>query len=332
MCWPASSGVHLYLPPVSGPLNRPHYCPWTQEDQPSLPKWLSPCSSSVVMKCFERLHSTLSLLDINRGSSAFKTIGPLRLVQPVFSQSEVMRWSSVVKTGNYTLNNDDTPILLPTSCTHMIVQLHTAPTPAWNFTDDTVAWSPNNMETACLEEVELLASWCKTNNLDLNITKTKCVAAGFHFSQARTHLTQSTDRDPTNQPCKDNSVDWMSLVRCVSAWLEWKPAAQIYEVEKISPGLQKTFFSGSTATWYGNCCAQDRKSLHRVIRWWAASQELPCPAFRTFTPGGAGPERPGLWWTFTTTTTSCLWSTYTVSCPGLPLSFFSSGHSDNKLS
>lgn len=59
------------------------------------------------------------------------------------------------------------------------------------FADDTVVVGliSNNNEAAYLEEVELLSSCRKDNNLDLNVAKTKEVVVDFRRERQRTHYT-----------------------------------------------------------------------------------------------------------------------------------------------
>ena len=47
----------------------------------------------------------------------------------------------------------------------------------------------NNIETGYLEEVELLALWCKTNNLDLNVNETKERVVDFRREKQRSNYT-----------------------------------------------------------------------------------------------------------------------------------------------
>ena len=77
---------------------------------------------------------------------------------------------------------------------------------------------------------------------------------------------------------------------------------------KISSGLQKpslqlSSLSSLEASLPGMATATPRIG-NLSIEWsnvLSASQERHRPAFRTFRPGGAGPERLGLWKTFTST-------------------------------
>ena len=59
------------------------------------------------------------------------------------------------------------------------------------FTDGTVVVGliSNNNETACLDEVEVLSSWCKDNSLDLNVSNTKERLVDFRREKQRFHHT-----------------------------------------------------------------------------------------------------------------------------------------------
>ncbi|XP_073319996.1 uncharacterized protein [Pagrus major] len=60
----------------------------------------------------------------------------------------------------------------------LLFSLYTHDCTATHSTNTIMKLISNNMEMAYLEEVELLTSWCKTNNLDLNVTKTKEMLSG----------------------------------------------------------------------------------------------------------------------------------------------------------
>ena len=101
-------------------------------------------------------------------------------------------------------------------------------------------------------------------------------------------------------------------------------------MSEVSTGQQKTFFSASIQSaisesitaWYGNCSTQDQNSLHIVIQYAECITRTAMPSRHL--PGGAGPEQPGLWRTFTIPTMNCLWSCllasgYVMSWPGLSI-------------
>ena len=81
--------------------------------------------------------------------------------------------------------------LLHSLYTHGCLARHSSNTVV-KFTDDTVVvgLTSENNESAYLEEVEVLSSWSKDNNLDLNVTKMKKeMVVDFRREQQRFHHT-----------------------------------------------------------------------------------------------------------------------------------------------
>ena len=81
------------------------------------------------------------------------------------------------------------PTVHPLVYTHDCVAKHPS-TIIGKFADDTVVVGmiSNNDETAYREEVEHLTSWCKENNLLLNVSKTKEMVMDFRRSTVTPHL------------------------------------------------------------------------------------------------------------------------------------------------
>lgn len=262
------------------------------------------------------LHTTLSHLDIGKGnyarllfidySSAFNTIVPLRLVTKLrdlgFSSS-LCSWvlsfltdrPQVVKIENLTSSSRTLNIGAPQGCvlSPLLYSLYTYDCMATHssntfvkFADDTVVVGliSNNNETAYLDEVEMLSLWCKDNNLDLNVSKTKEMMVDFRRAKQRIHYTPL--RINGNPVEKVSSYRYLGVH--ISEDLTWsthistlvkKARQRLYHVRrlrkfKISTALQKSFYiatvesvlSGSITAWYGNCSSQDKIALHRVIR------------------------------------------------------------------
>ncbi len=151
------------------------------------------------------LHSSLTHIDSSNVnfarllfidySSAFNTIVPIKLASKLTDlglNSSLCDWiqdfltgrPQVVKVGQFTSNSITLNVGAPQGCvlspllyslyTHDCVSSHSS-TSIIKFADDTVVLGliSNNNETAYLDEVERLASWCQDNCLSLNVSKTR---------------------------------------------------------------------------------------------------------------------------------------------------------------
>ncbi len=99
----------------------------------------------------------------------------------------------MVKVGQFISNSITLNVGAPQGCvlspllyslyTHDCVSSHSS-TSIIKFADDTVVLGliSNNDETAYLDEVERLTSWCQDNYFSLNVSKTKESAAALHSS------------------------------------------------------------------------------------------------------------------------------------------------------
>ncbi len=140
-------------------------------------------------------------------SSAFNTIVPIKLaVKLTFLglNTSLCDWiqdfltgrPQVVKMGQFTSNSITLNIGAPQGCvlspllyslyTHDCVSSHSS-TSIVKFADDTVVLGliSNNDETAYLDEIERLTSWCQDNCLSLNVSKTKELIVDFRKRQQR---------------------------------------------------------------------------------------------------------------------------------------------------
>ncbi len=151
------------------------------------------------------LHSSLTHIDSSNGnyarllfidySSAFNTIVPTKLTNKLTGlglNTSLCDWiqdfltgrPQVVKVGQYTSNSITLNVGAPQGCvlspllyslyTHDCVSSHRS-TSIIKFADDTVVLGliSNNDETAYLDEVERLTSWCQDNCLSLTWAKPK---------------------------------------------------------------------------------------------------------------------------------------------------------------
>lgn len=152
------------------------------------------------------------------------------------------------------------------------------------FADDTtvVGAIKNGDETNYRSEVSRLATWCKDNNLHLNVEKTKEIVVDFR----RVH-TQHT-------PLTINGAA-VERVRCtkflgvhISEDLSWshntaslakKAQQRLYFLRKLRragapPPIMHTFYRGTVESiltscitvWYGTCTVSCRKTLQRIVR------------------------------------------------------------------
>ncbi len=163
------------------------------------------------------LHSSLTHTDSKNGnyvrllfidySSAFNTIAPINLAFKLtdFSlNSSLCDWIQVFLTGRpqavimgqFTSNSITLNIGAPQGCvlspllyslyTHDCWSSHSS-TSIEQFSEDTVVLGlvSNNDETAYLDEIERLTSWCQDNCLFLNVSKTKELIVDFRKRQQR---------------------------------------------------------------------------------------------------------------------------------------------------
>ncbi len=154
------------------------------------------------------LHSSLTHIDSNNGnyvrllfidySSAFNTIVPTKLAVKLSDlglNTSLCDWiqdfltgrPQVVKMGQFISNSTQgcvLSLLLYSLYTHDCVSSHCS-TSIVKFADDTVVLGlvSNNDETAYLDEVERLTSWCQDNCLSLNVSKTKELIVDFRKRQ-----------------------------------------------------------------------------------------------------------------------------------------------------
>ncbi len=153
------------------------------------------------------------------------------------------------------------------------------------FADDTVVRGliNNNDETAYLDEVERLTSWCQDNYLSLNVSKTKELIMDFRKRQQRPYTPLMISGTPVERV---SSFKYLGVN--ISEDLTWtthiqtqvkKARQRLYHLRKqrkfrVSPAILKTFYSGAIesvltqciSAWCGNGSNLDCKALQRVVR------------------------------------------------------------------
>ncbi len=128
-------------------------------------------------------------------SSAFNTIFPIKLdvkLSDLGLNTSLCDWiqdfltgrPQVVKMGQFTSNSITLNVGAPQGC---VLSPLLSSSSIVKFADDTVVLGliSNNDETAYLDEVERLTSWCQDNCLSLNVSKTKELIVDFKKRQQR---------------------------------------------------------------------------------------------------------------------------------------------------
>ncbi len=143
------------------------------------------------------------------------------------------------------------------------------------------AFINNNDETAYLDEVERLTSWCQDNCLSLNVSKTKELIVDFRKRQQQPYTPHMISGTPVERV---SSFKYLGVN--ISEDLTWtthiqtqvkKARQRLYHLRqlrkfRVSPAILKTFYSGAIesvltqciSVWYGNSSNQDCKAMQRV--------------------------------------------------------------------
>ncbi|KAL0197539.1 hypothetical protein M9458_006079, partial [Cirrhinus mrigala] len=177
------------------------------------------------------------------------------------------------------------------------------------FADDTtvVGLIINNDETHYREEVAQLAEWCGTNNLSLNVSKTKEVVMDFRRNSVD-HPPLTIDSSTVERVSSTKflgvhiteDLTWTTNTMSLSKkaqqrlhFLRWLKRAS------LPPPILTTFYRGTIESvltscitvWYGNCSAADRKTLQQTVNTAAKIMSL-SPPFRIFSLHNAPVKLP----------------------------------------
>ncbi len=139
--------------------------------------------------------------------------------------------------------------------THDCMSSHSS-TSIVKFADDTVVLGliNNNDETAYLDQVERLTSWCQDNCLSLNVSRTKELIVDFRKRQQRPYTPLMISGTPVERV---SSFKYLGVN--ISVDLTWtthiqtqvkKARQRLYHLRqlrkfRVSPAILKTFYSGA---------------------------------------------------------------------------------------
>ncbi len=197
----------------------------------------------------------------------------------------------VLKMGQFTSNSITLNVGAPQGCvlgpllyslyTHNCVSSHSS-TSIVKFADDTVVLGliNNNDETAYLDEVERLTSWCQDNWLSLNLGKTKELIVDFRKRQQRPYTPLMISGTPVERV---SSFKYLGVN--ISEDLTWtthiqtqvkKARQRLYPLRqlrkfRVSPCYPENFLfrdhrKCTDSVRYENSSNQDCKALQRVVR------------------------------------------------------------------
>lgn len=152
------------------------------------------------------------------------------------------------------------------------------------FADDTtvVGLISNDDDSAYRDEVHQFINWCDTNNLHLNVNKTKEITVDFRRNH-RSHppltiygsVVESVESTKFLGVHITNDLSWStnttSLVKKAHQRLHF---LRRMRRANLPPPALTTFYKGaiesiltsSLSVWYGSCSAADQTALQRVVR------------------------------------------------------------------
>ena len=251
-------------------------------------------------------------------SSAFNTIIPQQLIRKLdklgFSTSLcnwlldfLMQRPQAVRVGNNTSSTLTLSTGAPQGCvlspllftllTHDCTTTHST-NHLVKFADDTtlVGLITKGDETHYREEVDLLARWCKDNNLLLNVNKTKEIVVNFQRVQKQLPpLTIDGDAVERVSSTKflgvhiSDDLSWTTNTTSLAK----KAHQRLYFLRKLkkasaTPSIMTTFYRGTIESvvsscitvWGGSCTEKNRKTLQRVVNTAKKIIGVPLPSLQ----------------------------------------------------
>ncbi|KAF7653729.1 hypothetical protein LDENG_00079240, partial [Lucifuga dentata] len=147
----------------------------------------------------------------------------------------------------------------------------------FKYADDTTILGliTDNNETAYREEVKALNSWCQDNNLSLNVSKTRQQGGGHlplyigdaevervgSFKFLGVHITEDLSWTlHTDTVTKKAHQRLYFLRRLRKFGMNTSILTNFYRC------TIESLLTGCITVWYGNCSAQSRKSLQKVVK------------------------------------------------------------------
>ncbi|KAK1790105.1 hypothetical protein P4O66_002411 [Electrophorus voltai] len=208
-------------------------------------------------------------------SSAFNTIVPQCLIGKLGLNTSLGNWildfltgrPQSVRIGSSTSNTTTlsagapqgsilSPLLF-TLLTHDCAAMHRS-NHIIKFADDTTVVGLINKddESAYREEVRELVSWCKVNNLHLNVDKTKEMVVDFRRAR----------RDHSPLAINSSSVEIVKNTKFLGGHLAENLTWTLNISSITKRAQQQSILSSCIITWFGNCTAFGRKTLQRIVR------------------------------------------------------------------
>uniref|UniRef100_A0A3B1K914 Reverse transcriptase domain-containing protein n=1 Tax=Astyanax mexicanus TaxID=7994 RepID=A0A3B1K914_ASTMX len=152
------------------------------------------------------------------------------------------------------------------------------------FADDTtvVGLISKNDESAYREEVQWLTDWCRTNNLSLNVDKTKEMVVDFRRAPGVHHplningsAVEIVDNTEFLGVHIAENLTWSLKTSSITK----KAQQRLYFLRRLRkahlpPPILTMFYRGTVESilstcitvWFGNCNTSDRKTLQRIVR------------------------------------------------------------------
>uniref|UniRef100_A0A9J8C8P2 Reverse transcriptase domain-containing protein n=2 Tax=Cyprinus carpio carpio TaxID=630221 RepID=A0A9J8C8P2_CYPCA len=255
------------------------------------------------------LHSALTHLDSQNThvrmlfidfSSAFNTVIPSKLISKLSQlgiSTSICNWildfltnrPQSVKLDNLSSSTITLNTGVPQGCvlspllyslfTHNCVPVYGSNT-IIKFTDDTtvVGLIKDDDESAYRDEVQHLAVWCATNNLELNTQKTKEIIVDFRRTRSHAHTPIYINGAVVERV--EFQVLWHPHLWSHNTSTLVKKAQQhlhfLRSLKKVhlNPRILVEFYrctiesilTNCISVWYSNCSASDHKALQRMVK------------------------------------------------------------------